>query len=81
MKIRWLCLAVGPYFRVFVFSSCDERLVRFIVISSGSAVDTGYGYVYDYLFTAAVRITNENVGSAVIIRLVLLKDVHGFQSY
>ena len=65
----------------FLFSSCDERLVRFIVISSGNAVDTGYGYVYDYLFTAAVRITNENIGSAVIIRFVIGKDVHRFQSY
>ena len=39
-------------------SSCDDNLVRFIVIGSGRAVDAGYSYVNNYLSTAAVRTTN-----------------------
>ena len=38
-------------------SSCDDNLVRFIVIGSGRAVDAGYSYVNNYLSTA-VRIKN-----------------------
>ena len=52
--VKFSCCSVLLF---FLFSSCDDMLVRFIVIGSGSAIDTGYGYVDDYLFTAALRVT------------------------
>ena len=62
----------------FLFSSCDEKLMRFIVIGLSSAIDTGYSYVYDYLFTAPVRITNENIGSMIIVRFEVGKRNYSF---
>ena len=72
--VKFNCCSVLLF---FLFSSSDDRLVRLIVISSGSAIDTGYCYVDDYRFTAAVRVTNENIGSTVIIQFEVEKRFIG----
>ena len=53
----------------FLFESSIKRLFRFIIIGSSSTVNTGYGYVKDYLFSTAVRVTNQYVRSTVIVRV------------
>ena len=67
-EVKTVKLSCSSVLLFFLFFSYVKRLLRFIVIGSGSAVDTDYGYVNEYLFTAAVRVTNENIGSTVIIR-------------
>ena len=55
---------------LLLFLPYVERLIRFVVVGSSSAIDTGYSYVYDYLFTATVRVTNKSVGSTVIVLIL-----------
>jgi hypothetical protein len=40
-EIETVKLSYWSVFSCFLFSSCDDRLIRFIVVGSGSAVDTG----------------------------------------
>ena len=75
---KTVSLSCSSVLLFFLIGSGVKRLIRFIVIGLSSAIDTGYSYVYDYLFTAPVRITNENIGSMIIVRFEVGKRNYSF---